>query len=66
MAFNTYISFFGALISWALAVFLGTQLLSGTFDGRECQNYLRKRIVLDVVCYRSHWPDFQCWWYIHW
>lgn len=37
MAFNTYISFFGALISWALAVFLGTQLLSGTFDGRECQ-----------------------------
>ena len=37
MTFNTSISFFSALISWALAVFLGTQLLSGTFDGRTCQ-----------------------------
>jgi hypothetical protein len=38
MTLNTSISFFSALISWALAVFLGTQLLSGTFDGRSCQS----------------------------
>ena len=37
MTLNTSISFFSALISWALAVFLATQLLSGTFDGRTCQ-----------------------------
>jgi len=37
MTLNTSISFFSALISWALAIFLGTQLLSGTFDGRSCQ-----------------------------
>ena len=36
MTLNTTISFLSALISWALAVFLGTQLLSGTFDGRSC------------------------------
>lgn len=36
MALNTSISFFSALISWALAIFLGIQLLSGTFDGRTC------------------------------
>lgn len=38
MTLNTSISFFSALISWALAMFLGTQLLSGTFDGRSCQS----------------------------
>lgn len=37
MTLNTSISFFSALIGWALAIFLGTQLLSGTFDGRTCQ-----------------------------
>ena len=37
MTLNTSISFFSALISWALAVFLGVQLLSGTFDERVCQ-----------------------------
>ena len=37
MTLNTSISFFSALISWALAVFLAMQLLSGTFDGRTCQ-----------------------------
>ena len=37
MSLNTTISLLAALISWALAVFLGTQLLSGTFDGRTCQ-----------------------------
>jgi len=37
MTLNTSISFLSALISWALAIFLGTQLLSGTFDGRSCQ-----------------------------
>jgi hypothetical protein len=37
MTLNTTISFISALISWALAIFLGTQLLSGTFDGRSCQ-----------------------------
>ncbi len=36
MTLNTSISFLSALISWALAIFLGTQLLSGTFDGRSC------------------------------
>jgi len=36
MPINTTISFVSAVISWALAVFLGTQLLSGTFDGRSC------------------------------
>ncbi|MFK7815604.1 MAG: hypothetical protein AB8B92_04640 [Gammaproteobacteria bacterium] len=36
MTMNTTISLFSALISWALAIFLGTQLLSGTFDGRSC------------------------------
>ncbi len=37
MTLNTSISFFSALISWALAIFLVTQLLSGTFDTRTCQ-----------------------------
>ncbi len=37
MTLNTTISVLSALISWALAVFLATQLLSGTFDGRTCQ-----------------------------
>ena len=37
MSLNTTISFFSALLSWALAVFLVTQLLSGTFDDRTCQ-----------------------------
>jgi len=37
MALNTTISLLSALISWALAIFLGMQLLSGTFDGRSCQ-----------------------------
>jgi len=37
MTLNTTISLLSALISWALAIFLGTQLLSGTFDGRTCQ-----------------------------
>ncbi len=37
MTLNSSISFFSALLSWALAVFLGTQLLSGTFDDRTCQ-----------------------------
>ncbi len=37
MALNTTISLLCALISWALAIFLGTQLLSGTFDERTCQ-----------------------------
>lgn len=37
MSLNISISFFSALLSWALAVFLGTQLLSGTFDDRTCQ-----------------------------
>jgi len=37
MTLNTTISFLSAVISWALAIFLGTQLLSGTFDGRSCQ-----------------------------
>ena len=37
MTLNTSVSFFSALISWALAVFLVTQLLSGTFDERTCQ-----------------------------
>ena len=36
MTLNTTISVLSALISWALAIFLGTQLLSGTFDGRSC------------------------------
>ncbi len=36
MAMNTTISLLSALISWALAIFLGMQLLSGTFDGRSC------------------------------
>ena len=36
MTLNTSLSFLSALISWALAIFLGTQLLSGTFDGRSC------------------------------
>ena len=34
---NTTISLLSAVISWALAIFLGMQLLSGTFDGRSCQ-----------------------------
>lgn len=38
MTLNTTISFLCAVISWALAIFLGTQLLSGTFDGRSCQS----------------------------
>lgn len=38
MSLNTIISFLSAVISWALAIFLGTQLLSGTFDGRSCQS----------------------------
>ena len=37
MKLNTTISLLSALISWALAIFLGMQLLSGTFDGRTCQ-----------------------------
>ena len=37
MTLNTSISLFSALLSWALAVFLVTQLLSGTFDDRTCQ-----------------------------
>ena len=37
MTLNTTISLLCAIISWALAIFLGTQLLSGTFDGRSCQ-----------------------------
>ena len=37
MTLNSSISFFSALISWTLAIFLGVQLLSGTFDGRTCQ-----------------------------
>jgi len=37
MTLNTTISLLSALISWALAIFLGMQLLSGTFDGRSCQ-----------------------------
>ncbi len=37
MSLNTSISVLSALISWALAIFLGIQLLSGTFDGRTCQ-----------------------------
>ena len=37
MTLNTTISLLSAIISWALAIFLGTQLLSGTFDGRSCQ-----------------------------
>jgi len=37
MTLNTTISLLSAVISWALAIFLGTQLLSGTFDGRSCQ-----------------------------
>ena len=37
MAMNTTISLLCAVISWALAIFLGMQLLSGTFDGRTCQ-----------------------------
>ena len=36
MTLNTTISFLCAIISWALAIFLATQLLSGTFDGRSC------------------------------
>jgi len=36
MTLNTTISVLSAIISWALAIFLGTQLLSGTFDGRSC------------------------------
>jgi hypothetical protein len=36
MTLNTTISLLCAIISWALAIFLGTQLLSGTFDGRSC------------------------------
>jgi hypothetical protein len=36
MTLNTTTSFLCAIISWALAIFLGTQLLSGTFDGRSC------------------------------
>ncbi len=37
MNFNTSIPVLSALISWGLAIFLGMQLLSGTFEGRECQ-----------------------------
>ncbi|MGH1537672.1 MAG: hypothetical protein ACRBDX_06460 [Gammaproteobacteria bacterium] len=37
MTLNTSISLLSALVSWALAIFLGMQLLSGTFDGRSCQ-----------------------------
>lgn len=37
MTMNTTISLLSAVISWALAIFLGMQLLSGTFDGRSCQ-----------------------------
>ena len=37
MTINTTISLLSAVISWALAIFLGMQLLSGTFDGRSCQ-----------------------------
>ena len=37
MAENSWISFFSAVASWLLAVFLVVQLLSGTFDGRSCQ-----------------------------
>ena len=36
MRLNTSFSFFSALISWALAIFLGAELLSGTFDERVC------------------------------
>lgn len=36
MTLNTIISLLCAIISWALAIFLGTQLLSGTFDERTC------------------------------
>ncbi|MEM7401141.1 MAG: hypothetical protein AAF304_04240 [Pseudomonadota bacterium] len=37
MKLNTTISLLCAVASWALAIFLGTQLLSGTFEGRTCQ-----------------------------
>ena len=37
MTLNSSVSFLCAIISWALAVFLTTQLLSGTFDQRTCQ-----------------------------
>ncbi len=37
MAENSWISFFSAVTSWLLAVFLVVQLLSGPFDGRTCQ-----------------------------
>ena len=37
MTMNTTISLLSAVISWALAIFLGMQLLSGTFDSRSCQ-----------------------------
>ena len=34
---NKSISLLSVIISWGLAVFLVTRLLSGTFDGRTCQ-----------------------------
>lgn len=37
MKLNTTISLLCAVASWALAIFLGIQLLSGTFEGRTCQ-----------------------------
>lgn len=37
MKLNTIISLLCAVVSWALAIFLGIQLLSGTFEGRTCQ-----------------------------
>ena len=37
MTESSWISFFSAVTSWLLAVFLVVQLLSGPFDGRSCQ-----------------------------
>lgn len=37
MKLNTLIPLLCAVVSWALAIFLGMQLLSGTFETRTCQ-----------------------------
>ena len=37
MKLNTIIPLLCAVVSWALAIYLGVQLLSGTFEGRTCQ-----------------------------
>ena len=72
MKLHTLISVLGVLISWALAVFLVAQLLSGTFDGRICQTTCVNTVfwisftvavlglifnVSAMVTRKTHWVD---------